>query len=483
MRNVQHRLAITACAIHLSGCVSYRDFEGAPEIPGAETTQLESLGNERFRASKPITAWWKSLDNELLNELVEAALENNKDVEIAAANLLEARAIAGETRFDRWPTVRSQASLARSRTSGELAFFDSITTYEYDGGFDATWELDLFGQVTQRIRGAEARAAASQARLSDAYVTVAAEIARTYIELRGAQYRLDIAQRNAANQRETYDLTIRLEEGGRSTALDIAQAEAQLRLTESTIPTFRALVNATIHRLSVLTGQTPDALRDTLSAPENIPSIPKAVNVGDVSELLRRRPDIRRAEQDLAAAIADYNISVADQFPTVDIVGALGFAATTIGSFGASAIAASIGPTVNWAAFDMGRVRARIRQSDARAQAALAAYEKTVLIALEELQTAVSDFSREEERRRSLQIAARSSKEAANLSRTRFEAGVDTFLSVLTAEATLLQAEDALAQSEINAALDLISIYKALGGGWRLEEPPTDSSPPTSTVP
>ena len=467
MLKLKKTLLFSACVLSLSACENFRDFTGGPEVNGARETQLDALGNDRFTSGEPIADWWARLGDDQLNGLVADALDNNKDVAIAVANVFEARAIARETGFDQFPAVTARGSAIRSRTSGELGAGDSTVSNRYEAGFDAAWELDLFGRVSQAVEASDARAAAAQGNLRDVYVTVASEVARSYIELRGAQYRLQIAQRNARNQRETLALTRRLEEGGRSTALDIAQAQTQLELTQSTIPSFEAAVTANINRLSVLTGQVPDALRDELSAEKSLPSLPAVINVDNVSDLLKRRPDIQRAEQNLAAAIADYNVSVADQFPVVNIVGALGFAATSFGSFGASAIAASAGPSVNWSAFDMGRVRARINQNDARAEAAIASYEKTVLEALEELQTAVSDFSKEEERRLRLQNAARSSKQAADLSRTRFEGGVDTFLNVLTTEATLLQAEDTLAQSEINAALDLISVYKALGGGWQ----------------
>ena len=472
-------LLVSTCLLGLSACSDFRDYDGAPEIDGATETEIGALGNERFQDAAPVSEWWETLADTQLDALITQSLDTNKDAQIALANLFEARAIARETSFDRFPTVTARGSATRNRNSGEAAFGPGPTpgegfiTNNVDAGFDASWELDLFGRVSEAVKANDARAVAAQANLRDVYVTIASEVARTYMELRGAQYRLSIAERNANNQRETYALTKRLEEGGRSTALDIAQAETQLELTESTIPTLEAQVNATIHRLSVLTGQVPDALRDSLIGVKELPSIPQAVNVGNVSDLLRRRPDIQRAEQTLIAAVADYNVSVADQFPIVNITGTLGFAATSLSSFGATALVGAIGPSISWSAFDIGRVNARINQNDARAQAAIASYEKTVLEALEELQTAVSDFSKEEERRARLQNAARASKLAAELSRTRYEAGVDTFLNVLNAEARLLEAEDTLAQSEISAAVDLITIYKALGGGWQIKVPST----------
>ena len=467
---MKNHLLISVCILLLSACASFKDFDGAPSINGLEETKPKTLGNQRFKAAETVMDWWKTLQDEQLNRLIDKSQENNKDVSVAIANLLEARGIARETGYDRYPTITARGSASRARTSGELGSGGSQTNNNFDVGFDASWELDLFGRVSGRIKSSEARAEAAQANLRDVYVIIASEVARTYIELRGAQYRLNIAHRNTANQKETFELTQILTHGGRGTQLDILRAQTQLELTQSTIPTLEAEVTSNIHRLSVLTGQIPDALRSELTEVKPLPSIPETVNIGDVSNLMRRRPDIAVTENNLKAAIADYNVSVANQFPKVDIIGAIGFAATNISSFGASAVAGSVVAIVNWAAFDMGRVKTRISQNDARAQAAIANYEKTVLIALEELQTSVSNFSKEEERRGYLQYSARYAKEAAELARIIYKAGMGSFIDVLSAEATLLQAEDTLAQSEINTALDLITVYKALGGGWEIKE-------------
>lgn len=464
-------IMISICVTGLTACETMREYTPPMALLGAEKTDLTALGNARFEAAEPVIAWWETLEDPVLNDLIDHALDRNKDVAISLTRVLEARAVTSQTGFDRYPTVTSNASYQRNRLSEETGtpVLDRSSN-QYQAGFDALWELDLFGRVSSRIRGDEARVDIAQDELHDAYVTIAAEVTRSYIQLRGAQYRLDIAQRNADNQKETYVITRRLTEGGRGTQLDVSRALTQLDLTQSTIPAFEAEVAAAIHRLSVLTGQVPDAQRENLSQWQAMPSIPVVVNLGNVSELVRRRPDISAAESSMVATTADYNVTVANQFPVVNIVGSLGFVATSLSDFGSSALASSIGPSVNWAAFDMGRVRAQIDQNDARAQRAVLSYEKTVLEALEEVQTAVSDFSREEQRRALLQDAARSSKEAAGLARQRYEAGIDTFIDVLEAEGTQLETEDRLAQSEINAALDLISIYKALGGGWQIPD-------------
>jgi multidrug efflux system outer membrane protein len=470
---MNRKIIFTILVFALAGCKSAKHFDHAPSIAGAKETKIEALGNQRMQTAKPIINWWESLKDKQLNDLILQSLNNNKDVQIAIANLFKARQITSESRFDRFPTVTANASYQRSRSSGEVLFgpskIDSFIVNNASTGFDASWELDLFGRVSMKIKANKALENSAESNLRNVYVIIASEVARTYAQLRGAQYRLDIANRNADNQTETFKLTEKLANGGRGTRLDILRAQTQLETTKSNIPALEAEISANINRLSVLTGQVPNALRKDLKDKKPLPNIPTIVNVGNVADLLQRRPDILIAQNQLKAAIANYNVSVADQFPVINIVGAIGFAATAFSELGSTALVGFVGPSVSWAAFDMGRVRAQIHQKDADAQIAVAFYEKTVLEALEDLQTSVSNFSNEEETRERLKKAAVSSFEAAKLAKIRYEAGVDTFIDVLDSEATLLATEDALAVSEINTVINLISIYKALGGGWEVE--------------
>ncbi|MCK6417465.1 MAG: TolC family protein [Alphaproteobacteria bacterium] len=470
--------------IFLAGCAEFREH-ALPSAPsGYKETDLMAVANKRFNDAPPVMYWWNELKDEQLKILIQEALDNNKNVAVALANLQEARAIASETGYDRFPTVEANASYARQRSATESTIARDRTTNAYQAGFDASWEIDILGRVSESIAAAEADTQEAQETLRALAVTTASDVARAYSQLRGAQHRLDIARRNVKNQEETYNLTRRLSEGGRSNALDEARAKTQLELTRSTLPALEAEVAANIHRLSVLTGAVPDALRDELEAHKPLPSIPDVVSVGRSEDLLRARPDIWAAERNLAASIARYNVAVADLYPSVNIVGTLGFVASSLSSFGTgAAVASTIGPSINWAAFNLGRVQALIDQRDAQAQAALANYESVVLESLEELQTAIVRFSQEEKRRRTLQQAAKSSAEAARLAHARFEGGVDSFLNVLDAERTQLEAEDTLALSDIDTVLNLIAVYKALGGGWQaLPSEQSESAPAKDDV-
>lgn len=468
-------LSLLVVVLVLNGCTPFRDYvppSFAKSIFGIDLSKHET-DTATFSKGAPALQWWREFDDPMLADLVETALDHNLDLRIALANLNEARAIARQSQFDYFPTVTANGSYARTRTSGESASSAAAGSQrfnDYQAGFDARWELDLFGRVSEAVAANRALSDAAKADLDDMRITIAAEIARSYMELRGAQYRLDIAERNASNQRKTFRLAKDLERAGQSTALDTARAKTQLRLTESNIPSRRAEVASTIRRISVLSGQTPDALTLKLTEFKPMPSLPARIHVGDGVSLLKRRPDVTAAERRLAAETARYNVATTEYFPVVNIVGALGFSATNLSNFGSSAIASTVGPAISWRAFDLGRAQAEIDQSDARAQAALAGFEKTVLEALEETQNALSDYAFELQRRESLQQAAKASQRAARLANQRYREGVDDFLDALDTERTQLEAEDALAQSEIAASVNLVQIYKALAGGWGSSE-------------
>jgi multidrug efflux system outer membrane protein len=427
----------------------------------------------KIEDAEPVVEWWKNFQDAELTALVEKALKHNHDIKIAKANLQAARLFIDESELGYFPKVTSSANYSDHMLSQEGNIFNpaSRRNKSYEAGFDATWELDLFGQATAQVEKAEAEAGASAAQLRGAYVSVAAEVARAYIELRGAQARLDIAEKNAKTQKKTYDLTKDLLEAGSGNQLDIERAQANLQLTKSTIPTLQALTNSSLNRLAVLTGKAPNSLQKSLQEIKPIPSIPASVNIGKPMDLIKRRPDVMQADSDFARSIAQYNIKVADLYPSVNLNGNIGFVASTFANLGSAGTSTLLlAPTLNWAAFNLRQVDKQIDQAEAISQAQLANFEKTVLGALEEVDTALVNFGREEQSRANLLRAAKASAKAEELAQERYDAGLDSFIDKLDAERTLLQAQDNLAQSETGVALNLIAVYKALGGGWEVAQ-------------
>jgi len=460
-------LLLTSCGI------VGKDFD-TPDTAKFVQKSFDVKKDDGFNEAKPVANWWKKFDDKDLNKLVEEALKHNYDIKIAKANLQAARSFVDIADLGYFPSVTSTANYIEQMSSQEGSAFvaPSRRVSSYGAGFDASWELGLFGSVESQIDKAEASANVSQAQLRGAYVSVAAEVASAYIELRGAQARLNIAQNNTKNQQKTFNLTKDLLEAGSGNGLDIERSSANLQLTQSTIPTFEAQVNANLNRLAVLTGKAPNALKKTLQERKPLPSIPVTISIGKPAELIKRRPDINQAEAEFARAIADYNLNVADLYPDINFNGSIGFIASTFANLGSAGTSTLLlMPSINWAAFNIGRILKEVDQADAISQAQAANFEKTVLMALEEVDTSLVNFTREEQRRASLMRAAKASAKAEDLSQDRFDAGYDSFIDKLDSERTLLLAQDNLAQSETSVALKLVAVYKALGGGWQVVEP------------
>jgi len=425
--------------------------------------------------------WWRGFNDPLLDGLVDQAVTNNPDLRIATAHVLEARALRMGAVADFFPVANANAGWNGSLSSQDsVAFPLSRKQRElnlYNVGFDSTWELDLFGHVRRGVQAATADVAATLATRQDVLVTLISEVARNYFELRGAQNQLAVAQGNVDNQRETLDIALAKFKAGRSTELDTARARAQLDATLALIPPVEADIKHAIYRLSVLTGQQPSVLEPELAPSAPIPALPPLVNIGNPADLLRRRPDIRSAESSLAAATARIGVETANLFPRVTFIGNIGLQATQIERlFSGGAETYSFGPSITWAALDYGHIKARIKAANARADAQLAEYEKTVLNALEETENALVDFGREQVRRDYLRTSDLSATQATALARQRYEGGIDDFLPVLDAQRAQLLIQAQLATSETRTATSLVAIYKALGGGWEIEQPETRSA-------
>ena len=456
--------------IILTACAVGPDYHRPPTQVDAGYTNAAEPG---FKQDTVTERYWITFGDPLLDGLVDDAIAHNKDLAAAEANLRAARAARRLAGFDQFPTATFSGSYTHNLYAAQQLPGVDRHDREFDtadAGFDALWELDLFGRVRRNVEAARADVGVAVATLQDARVSVIAEVARDYFVLRGLQDQLSLTERNAENQFNTLKLTrVRLE-AGRGNELDTARAEAQWRTTLASIPTLQASIATTMYRISVLTGRQPVALNEQLK-PQPSPNLPPLNSIDTPEVMLRRRPDVRVAERRLAGATARVGVAVGDLFPKVTLTGSIGYLAPTFGEFGTGdARFFSGGPSISWAAFDLGRVHARISSARAETDAALANYEGAVLNALEDTESALISYGRAQLHRDSLAAAVANSDKAAYLARQRFEGGLVDFLEVLDAERTALSAELVFSQSRTDAATSLIAVYKALGAGWDLQE-------------
>jgi multidrug efflux system outer membrane protein len=471
--------------VFLAGCAVGPNYK-APKTP--VNSAFENGGQTNLSTKETAIAWWQGFNDPELTNLVARALASNYDLRIATANLRESRALRNNAAFDLLPTVDGVASYTDTQysrafvpvTSAPPAGSTNTTAVSssrhlelYNAGFDATWELDIFGHVRRSVEAAGDEVQSAVASRRDVMVSVISEVARNYFELLGAQSELATAEQNAENQRQTLKITEDTRDAGRGTELDVARARAQMNNTLADIPPLQSAVAHAQHRLSVLTGQLPEALTTELKEPRPLPDMPSVINIGSPEALLRRRSDIRAAERALAAATARIGIATADLFPRVTFNGNIALEATRFSGLPkGGADTWSFGPSITWAALDYGHVRARMVAAGAQADAQLAMYQRIVLTSLEETENALVDFSRQQARRDFLRESESASRSAAALARQRFENGATDFLTVLDAERVLFEAQDQLAQSNTRTATALVALYKSLGGGWEIELKP-----------
>jgi outer membrane protein, multidrug efflux system len=451
-------LIAAASALLLGGCAVGPQYR-QPAVP----TQAAFInGTNLFTASASNLAWWKQFNDPLLEQLIVRASTNNHDLRVAEARLREARALWKHERLEFLPTVRSENRYQNFRNSKDVSESRDRDGELYRAGFDATWELDLWGRVRRNVEASRATVESVQATRDDVLVSVQAEVAANYLQLRGVQAQLEVATRNATNQAETLRLAEALRDGGQGTQFDVARARSLFNATSASIPPLQAALEQAAYRIAVLCGQPPATLRDELLSTQTFPQIPSELGVSNPTELLRNRPDVRAAERSLAAATARIGVEVADLFPSVTFVGTIGLQASTFSGLSESgADTFGFGPHLSWAAFDLGRVRQRIKAADARADAALAVYEQTVLLALEETESALVSLQRERERLTYLTEAERAAAEATELARQRYRDGVADFLSVLDAERTLLSLQEQLVTTRTLSATRLIAVFKS----------------------
>jgi multidrug efflux system outer membrane protein len=446
-------------ALALAGCASVGPDYKAPHTP---PMQVQGVDAARESAARFQAQWWKQFGDPTLDALIRRAAAHNLDLRIAVARLAESRALLGGAKSQQWPTIDAGASYSRSREQ-QPGFSDQRSTVtSYQAGFDASWELDLFGGVRRSVEAARADLGASEAALQDAQVSLFAEVARNYFGLRGTQQRITIA-----NQRDTLKVIRARAEVGTASEQDVASASAQLSAVEAQLPLLDAQARAGEYRLAVLLGERPGELGVDL-APGDFHPIDAVLPIGDAGDVLKRRPDVRAAEREYAAATARIGVAKADFFPHLSLGGFLGFLAGRSNDFGSPSTRAwSLTPSITWHGLNVQRVRANLHASEARADAAQASYQRTVLEAIEDVDNAVTGYNQQHASVAKLIDQARDSRRAAELARIRYQEGATGFLELLDAERVQLAAEDALAQGEAAIDTRAVALYKALGGGWQ----------------
>jgi outer membrane protein, multidrug efflux system len=487
----------------LAGCAVGPDYRPPESHVPAGWSSLEAANGSPTRLTQSPTQlveWWKNFEDPMLASLVGRAIQSNLDLRQAEARIRQARATRGVSASGLWPEMDATGTYSRTRTpvtsstsqsttgspsgssgpsgAGTTSTSTRTTTtgvYRnlFQAGLDATWELDIFGGVRRDIEASTADMEAAMEDRRDLLVTLVAEVGTNYCNLRGSQQQISIARKNLQAQRHTAEITRKRYQAGFVSALDVASAQAQVATTESQIPILESAVQSTIYSLSVLLGREPAALLQELAAEAPIPPTPPEIPVGLPSDLIRRRPDIRRAEAQIHAATARIGVATADLFPKFSLTGNFGFSSTDLDTLANwSRRSWSFGPSVSWPIFAGGRIWWNIKVQDALQEQALIAYQKAVLIALQDVETALVAYANELRRHKSLSEAVENNTKAVDLAMKRYVAGKTDFLNVLTFQGALYQSEDALTQSTRNLTTDLIALYKALGGGWEEESSP-----------
>ncbi|ALM86551.1 efflux transporter outer membrane subunit [Bordetella sp. N] len=486
--------------VFLSACTMGPDFQHPELQTPSQWSKSPAAAAEAAHAvavPEPVdTRWWNSFGDPLLTELVARAMDSNLDIKIALARLAESRAQLGQTRAAEYPTVNGNASYTRQLESadgviGLLGGSGTSTATDTNGlggrqggvpqssgtalppfslyqyGFDASWELDLWGRVRRSTENAKASVDAQNEARHDAIVSTAAEVARDYLNLRGTQAKLRITRENLAFAQRTVQLTSERARHGLATDLDVANAQSQAESNAAEIPQGEQQEAQLINAIGILLGEYPQALAAQLKEPPVVPAVPPRVPVGLPSELARRRPDIRQAEAQLHAATANIGAAKADFFPKITLSGSAAMQATQFSNLGDwDARSFSLGPSISIPIFEGGRLRATLALREAQQQEAAITYRKTVLSAFKEVDDAMTGFAAEQRRRDRLEASVQASRRALDLANKRYVRGISNYLDVLTAQKTLLTNEQQWVDSTATISTNLVSLYKALGGGW-----------------
>ncbi|MCZ4303185.1 efflux transporter outer membrane subunit [Zoogloeaceae bacterium G21618-S1] len=446
-------------ALLLSGCATLGPDYVAPAMPAPaawHATSSLAVATD----SESIARWWQALGDAELSALVEQALRNNPDLQSSRAALQAARAMERVARAGQGPNVGATGTTSASR------YGDASVSERWSAGFDAAWELDVFGGVRRGVEAAQADREAASATLASTHASLAAEVALNYVTLRTSQARLDIARRNLATQLETLQLTDWRAQAGLASSVDVEQARTNAEQTRAQIPSLQTSIVSAANHLAVLTGEAPGRLQASL-ADGNLPALPTAVAVGIPAEVLRQRPDVQAAERQLAAETARIGVAEAARYPGFNLTGSIGLEAATFGALGSGAsVIRSLAAGISGVLFDGGALAARVDQQSAVREQRLQSYRSTVLAALEDVENALTALDNTARRREALAAASTAARNANLLAADRYRSGLIDFRTVLETERSLLSTEDSLAIAEGERLNALIQLYKALGGGW-----------------
>ena len=450
-----------------SGCMTAGPDYQAPAAPAVTNWNAALTGGVSAGAmdAAALSAWWKVLNDPVLTGLLAQAQTNNLDVQQALARVQAARAQRALAQADQQPTVAANAAASRMRSSGQPG--PATTSSQYANRLDASWELDLFGGKRRAVEAAEATWQAAQEDLYAVQVTLGAEVALTYVDVRTYQMRLSIAESNLISQTETHALTQWRLEAQLVTQLDVDQARLSLEQTRATQPVLRTALEQAKHRLATLLGLPPGALQSLLAGRQAIPVAAREVAIGVPAEVLRQRPDVRRAERQLAAQTARIGVAAAGRYPDFTLSGSIGLEALAAGdlyTFAARTLSGTA--AAGWTLLDGGRITQAVAEQESLQNELRGAYAAAVLTALQEVEDALVAYNGEQDRRLALAQAEQAARSAAALARDQYASGLIDFQTVLSTQQALLAVQDGLASSEAQSTSDLIRLYKALGGGW-----------------
>nr|WP_252193215.1 efflux transporter outer membrane subunit [Rhizobium sp. CSW-27] len=455
------QLAVLLATSMLSGCVVGPDYT-KPDL-ALFRNWTASAGKEVLKPTQ-LAGWWKGLGDPLLNDLVEEAVRGNLDVATAKANLRLARATTRSTEGALLPSLSQSDSATRSRSVSDG---DASYNTQYKAGFDASWEIDLFGGNRRSLEAARASEEAEEETLRQTLVTLVGDVASYYVEAREYQALVNLAERSAKSQLQVLALTRRQFEAGEATGVDVAKAAATAASTEADIPSYRISYAQAVHRLGILIGQTPDAVEARLKKPAPIPVPKRTMPASIPAEILLNRPDVKAAERELAAYTAKVGVAQAARYPSISLTGDVTTSASSVSDLARkSTIGWTLGPSVSIPLFQGGQLKAAVDEAKARRDTYFVAYQSAVLTAMEDTENAIIGMTQSRLREEKLRQSVAGYRQATELSRSLFQSGASDFLDVLDAETSLYSAEESYIQSTANTATYFISLNKALGGGW-----------------